>query len=253
MVKASPYCFDITPNDGFQPVLRSLSAMDRRALRTELERLRVIAIQPFANKAEGLAWGNQVAPLLRFNPDYAANFSTALDQVALLHRDSPIRLRWDFMIGILDRAIADLGYQEAGLAGTLAPIEPYIAPSRIEELTRLSAPQFDLAKLLELLRELEACHRQACYFAIAALVRTILDHVPPIFGFRTFAEVAANYGGGRSFKDSMIRLQESARTIADQHLHAPIRAREVIPAFPQVDFRPELDLLLAEIVRKLKP
>lgn len=227
--------------------------MDRRALRTELERLRVIAIQPFANKAEGLAWGNQVAPLLRFNPDYAANFSTALDQVALLHRDSLIRLRWDFMIGILDRAIADLGYQEAGLAGTLAPIEPYIAPSRIEELTRLTAPQFDLAKLLELLRELEACHRQACYFAIAALVRTILDHVPPIFGFRTFAEVAANYGGGRSFKDSMIRLQESARTIADQHLHAPIRAREVIPAFPQVDFRPELDLLLAEIVRKLKP
>ena len=227
--------------------------MDRHALRTELERLRVIAIQPFANKAEGLAWGNQVAPLLRFNPDDAATFRTALDQIALLHGDSRIRLRWDLMIGILDRAIADLGYQETGLAGTLAPIEPYIAPSRIEELTRLSAPQFDLAKLVELLRELEACHRQACYFAIAALVRTILDHVPLILGFRTFAEVAANYGGGRSFKDSMIRLQESARTIADQHLHTPIRAREVIPAFPQVDFRPELDLLLAEIVRKLKP
>jgi len=60
-------------------------------------------------------------------------------------------------------------------------------------------------------------------------------------------------GGGRSFKDSMIRLQESARTIADQDLHTPIRAREVIPAFPQVDFRPELDLLLAEVVRRLKP
>jgi hypothetical protein len=227
--------------------------MDRRALRTELERLRVIAIQPFANKAEGLAWGNHVAPLLRFNPEYAAKFSQAVDEIALLHRDGPIRARWDFMVGLLDRAIADLGYQETGLAGSLAPIEPYVDPGRIEELTRLSAPQFDLTKLLELLRELDACHRQASYFAIAALVRTILDHVPPIFGFQTFAQVTANYGGGKSFKDSMIRLQESARTIADQHLHATIRAREVIPAFPQVDFRPELDLLLAEIVRKLKP
>ena len=50
----------------------------------------------------------------------------------------------------------------------------------------------------------------------------------------------------------MLSRLESARTIADQHLHAAIRAREVIPAFPQVDFRAELDLLLAEIVRKLE-
>jgi len=49
----------------------------------------------------------------------------------------------------------------------------------------------------------------------------------------------------------MLSRLESARTIADQHLHATIRAREV-PAFPQVDFRAELDLLLAEIVRKLE-
>jgi hypothetical protein len=86
---------------------------------------------------------------------------------------------------------------------------------------------------------------------MAALIRTILNHVPPIFGFQKFEQLASNYGG-KSFKDSMVRLQESARDIADLHLHSVIWAREVLPAFQQVDFRAELDLLLAEIMVRLR-
>ena len=101
------------------------------------------------------------------------------------------------------------------------------------------------------MREINACHENACHLAIAALVRTILDHVPPIFGFKGFAEVANNYLGGRSFKESMGHLDNAARKIADQHLHMQVRKREVLPTIVQVDFSNNVDLLLSEIVRIL--
>ncbi len=84
------------------------------------------------------------------------------------------------------------------------------------------------------------------------LLRTILNHVPPVLGFNTFAEVASNYGGpksNRSFKDNMHRLEKSLRSIADIHLHSSIRSREDLPTAVQVDFAADLDLLLGEVIR----
>lgn len=43
------------------------------------------------------------------------------------------------------------------------------------------------------------------------LPRAILDHVPPIFGFKSFAEVASNYGGEKSFRKAMERLEKHSR------------------------------------------
>jgi len=80
----------------------------------------------------------------------------------------------------------------------------------------------------------------------------ILDHVPPMLGKQTFADVANNYSGPSSFKKSMQNLQLSLRNIADAHLHVPIRQKEVLPTGQQVDFHKDLDVLLGEIVRTLK-
>jgi hypothetical protein len=46
-------------------------------------------------------------------------------------------------------------------------------------------------------------------------------------------------------------LEKSARKIADAHLHLLVRAKETLPVPQQVNFAVEVDLLLAEIVRKL--
>jgi hypothetical protein len=46
------------------------------------------------------------------------------------------------------------------------------------------------------------------------LTRAILDHVPPVFGVNTFAEVAINHGG-RSLKEAMSHLENGSRKIAD--------------------------------------
>ena len=106
-------------------------------------------------------------------------------------------------------------------------------------------------KLIELCRELNECYSNENYLAVAMLTRALLDHIPPIFGFINFSEVANNYKGSRSFKASMLHLDNSCRKIADAHLHGPIRKREVLPSRTQVNFANDVDVLLSEIVRIL--
>jgi hypothetical protein len=76
-----------------------------------------------------------------------------------------------------------------------------------------------------------------------------LDHVPPIFGFEKFKDLANNYAGSKSFRETMQFLQNAARKIGDGHLHTQIRNREVLPNQNQVNFSSAIDVLLAEVVR----
>ena len=82
--------------------------------------------------------------------------------------------------------------------------------------------------------------------------RTILHHVPPIFGLKCFDEIANNYGGPKdhkSFKKNMTHLNESLKNIADSYLHLQIRKKEVLPTENQIDFKQDMDVLLGEIIR----
>jgi hypothetical protein len=133
-----------------------------------------------------------------------------------------------------------------------APTKEYIHPARMKELREIASDKFDLCKLLRLCEELNDCYRANAVFSIMMLTRALIDHVPPVFGFRSFSEVANNYAGTKSFKESMERLNSSSRKIADQHLHSPIRKSESIPTMNQVDFCNDIDVLLAEVYRILK-
>jgi hypothetical protein len=125
-----------------------------------------------------------------------------------------------------------------------------IADIRIAELRTLCSTQFDFQRLIRLCDELNTAYSHGCYLATIMLTRSLLDHVPPLFRKLNFTEVANNYGGGgRSFKETVQRLDAAARKIADAHLHTPIRRAETLPTAQQVNFAAELDLLLAEIVR----
>jgi hypothetical protein len=127
---------------------------------------------------------------------------------------------------------------------------PVIADSRLDELRILASAEFDFDKLIRLCEEINSVYGQKCYFATAMLIRGVLDHVPPIFGFKSFSEVANNYGGGgKSFKETMHHLENAARKVADAHLHMPIRKSETLPTAQQVNCAQQLDVLLAEIVR----
>jgi hypothetical protein len=77
----------------------------------------------------------------------------------------------------------------------------------------------------------------------------LLDHIPPIFGFSAFKEVAANYESGKSLKASLKNLENSSRNISDSLLHQKIRRKETLPNLNQVNFAPDIDVVLAEIIR----
>jgi len=128
----------------------------------------------------------------------------------------------------------------------------FVDPVRLSELKIIPKKEFDLTKLIRICEELDLCFKNECYLAVAALTRALIDHVPPIFGCRKFEEVANNYSGAKSFKESMKHLGESARKIGDAHLHVQIRRSETLPTPTQVDFKNDVDVLLGEIVRLLK-
>jgi len=129
----------------------------------------------------------------------------------------------------------------------------FVDPTRINELKDLRNKDFDLSKLIRLCEELNIASINNNYITSPVLVRAIIDHVPRIFKLKSFSEVANNYSGGtKSFKRSMINLDNSLRNIADNNVHSPIRDKETLPNKTQIDFRQELDVLLSEIVRILK-
>lgn len=129
----------------------------------------------------------------------------------------------------------------------------FVDPTRLMELKVIHSEDFDLTKLIEYCEELNKVSTEECFLAIPMLGRAIIDHVPPIFGCKNFAEVANNYpGGSKSFKQSMEHLENSTRKIADSYLHVQIRKSEVLPNRTQVNFSADLDVLLSEITRVLK-
>jgi hypothetical protein len=102
--------------------------------------------------------------------------------------------------------------------------------------------------LIQICDELNSNWINRNYFTVGLLVRTILNHVPPVFGqFTTFDQVQSQYGGV-SFKKSIKALNESLRGIADGYNHQLIRRKEALPSPQQIDFKPNIDVLLSEIV-----
>lgn len=138
-------------------------------------------------------------------------------------------------------------------AKTITPTEDhcYIHLERIKALRSLST-EFDTCKLIRLCEELNICFSNKAFLATAMLLRSILDHVPPIFNCKNFSELSNNYASPKSFKKSMKNLQDSSRNISDSILHQTIRNKESLPNTNQIDFRADLDVLLAEIDRVLR-
>lgn len=130
---------------------------------------------------------------------------------------------------------------------------PYIAIPRLEQLKAISGQRFDCTRLVALCEELNTCAAQGSPHAVILLIRTILNHVPPAFGFENFKNVAANYrGGGESFKKAAERLENHSRRVADRLAHMPIREKEVAPTMAEVAFAAEIETILSEFCRILK-
>ena len=132
--------------------------------------------------------------------------------------------------------------------------EEFVNPIRIEALKRSKFERFDVTKLVAICEEINSNWAYGNYYTVGLLLRTAINHVPPIFddSFKAFASVVANYKGSKSFKSNMEHLDKSLRSIADMYTHELISKRELIPTKQQVDFRANFDLLLTEVGEILK-
>ena len=128
----------------------------------------------------------------------------------------------------------------------------FIDSQRIKELKTNTSRKYDLSRLIRMCEEINDNFSKKNYISVIVLVRTILNHVAPIFDFKSFTEVSNNYKCERSLKDTFQHLENSSRKIADGYLHIPIRDKEVLPTLTQVNFSQDTDSLLGEIVRILK-
>ncbi|WP_051235329.1 hypothetical protein [Marinimicrobium agarilyticum] len=124
----------------------------------------------------------------------------------------------------------------------------YISQIRISEIEMLKSDDFDFGRLIQICKEINSNAHYRNYLALGALIRILLDHVPPVFGFKTFKEVSASYQSGKSIKASLKNLENSSRNISDGLLHQRIRKKETLPTLNQVNFAPDIDVLLSEIV-----
>ena len=127
----------------------------------------------------------------------------------------------------------------------------YVENSTIVQLAEIKSEHFDLTCLIKLCKELNDNYSLGNYLSCGMILRSILDHIPPIFKMKNFEEVSSNYGS-RSFKDVVKPLQESTKKIADSYLHTQIRKKEILPTKTQISFQPNLDFILQEIIRILK-
>jgi hypothetical protein len=152
--------------------------------------------------------------------------------------------------GLIRAAVRQINRKSNAPAISVPGTPPYVSFARIAEVKALSSDRWDFAKLVQLCAELNVVTNSGgATYATAMLVRAIVDHVPPVFGAKSFSQVAENHGGTTSFKRSMEHLNRSMRNIADGILHEQIRRQESLPSPQQVDFRQDLDRLLGEIVR----
>ena len=126
----------------------------------------------------------------------------------------------------------------------------FINQERIEDLEGLDSKQFDLSRLICMTNEINFSFSENNFISVILLTRALIDHIPPIFEQKNFSAVYGSYGS-KSFKESMKHLDASMRKIADSYLHTHIRKKESLPTITQVNFSPDVDVLLAEIIRKL--
>ena len=233
--------------------------MDKLKTLRKLEDLRKLVDHQkgFRSKSDFLEWAAKVEPLLAFNQLYQRSFSYDLSMIHANLSSLTATPLADRMRTTLLQAIEQLKH-EIDTTDELQPIKAststkdYVHTDRMEELRQVSSDKFDLCKLLRFCEELNECYRTGNILSIIMLTRALIDHVPPIFECKSFNEVANNYSGTKSFKESMERLNASSRKIADQHLHTPIRKSESIPTMNQADFSNDVDVLLAEVYRILK-
>lgn len=113
-----------------------------------------------------------------------------------------------------------------------------------------SRSKWDCTKLLGLINELNYNYALGHGYAVLALLRAIVDHVPPIFGENTFRAVANNYSWGKTDKQHMKKLLDYT-PLGDDALHRQISSDVDVLSIADAPPRQWINRLLQECAKQL--
>jgi len=128
---------------------------------------------------------------------------------------------------------------------------PYVDQRITEAIeAKVGTSTFDVSKLLALIEELNDNYQGEHTYAAHALLRSILDHIPPILGQPNFAAVVSNYPWTRTDKGYLQQLL-SCKTQADDALHRQISGKPCVLRFSDLPASVCVNRLLQECADKL--
>jgi hypothetical protein len=105
------------------------------------------------------------------------------------------------------------------------PRAAYVDDATIDDLKQVvTSGGWNADKLFALLHELNDNFARGNTYACHTLLRAVLDHIPPLFGYGTFGEVANNTSWARTDKQYMKQLAEF-RAQGDDVLHRQISGK----------------------------
>jgi hypothetical protein len=123
----------------------------------------------------------------------------------------------------------------------------FVDPKILEKLRLVEGFEFDMSKIIRFCEELNSSFNASNYLASTLLLRALINHIPPIFGHKTFLQVVSH--ASKSRRELFKPLDDTARDVADLHTHDLIRHKEVLPTKNQLEpFRANLEFLLQEVL-----
>lgn len=129
----------------------------------------------------------------------------------------------------------------------------YIKPATIDALRAIEPERYDATALVRLCEELNICYADGRVPEVEMIVRSIQEHVRPIFKVAKFWEILSDYHeGSPEFRRSIITLMQSQRDIANYWLHGKRRPNETPLTMSKVEFTREVNILLDEAVKILR-
>ncbi|MET7937968.1 hypothetical protein [Streptomyces sp. NPDC005322] len=139
-------------------------------------------------------------------------------------------------------------------ARSVAERGPYIDLVLLDEMEEAGQKStWKHHKLLALCRELNDNYTAGNPYACAALIRAVLDHIPPVFGHKDFKQVAAQhtFAVKRTDKAHAQRLA-AFKDIADDVMHRPISANVPIIGMNDLPEPARLNAVLQELLSILR-
>ena len=173
---------------------------------------------------------------------------------------SPLSTEWLIAKSGVDVTDSFITEPPGTLVVAAAPAPPAVVPRKVALYVdqtlvaairaKAEASQLDCTKILQLVDELNDNFARGNPYAVHALLRAVLDHVPPILGCKGFTEVANNYGWTQTDKRYIKRLLDF-KLQGDDVLHRQISEKADLLGMDDLPPRAWINKLLQECAEKL--